>query len=69
MTFRLLLKINTNYNGTTKPPLLSQTVSKPLFQLYHPKQDAPVSRKTDASDYTVGPVLQQYVDQQWCPIA
>ena len=24
---------------------------------------------TDASDYAVGAVLQQYVDQQWCPIA
>ena len=24
---------------------------------------------TDASDHAVGAVLQQYVDQQWCPIA
>ena len=37
--------------------------------LFHPKQDATTSIMTDASDYAVGAVLQQYVDQQWCPIA
>ena len=36
--------------------------------LFHPKQDATTSIMTDASDYAVGAVLQQYVDQQWCPI-
>ena len=37
--------------------------------LFHPKLDAITSIMTDASDYAVGAVLQQYVDQQWCPIA
>ena len=37
--------------------------------LFHPKQDAPTSIMTDASDHAVGAVLQQYVDQQWYPIA
>ena len=37
--------------------------------LFHPKLDATTSIMTDASDYAVGAVLQQYVDQQWCPIA
>ena len=30
--------------------------------LFHPKQDAPTSIMTDASDHAVGAVLQQYVD-------
>ena len=37
--------------------------------LLHQKQGAPTSIMTDASDHAVGAVLQQYVDQQWCPIA
>ena len=37
--------------------------------LFHPKQDATTSIMTDASDHAVGAVLQQYVNQQWCPIA
>ena len=37
--------------------------------LFHLKQEALTSIMTDASDYAVGAVLQQYVDQQWCPIA
>lgn len=37
--------------------------------LFHPKQDESTSIMTDASDYAVGAVWQQYVDQQWCRIA
>ena len=37
--------------------------------LFYPKQEAPTGIMTDASDHAVGAVLQQYVDQQWCPIA
>ena len=36
--------------------------------LFHPKQEATTSIMTDASDHAVGAVLQQYVNQQWCPI-
>ena len=37
--------------------------------LFHPKQEAPTSIMIDASDHAIRAVLQQYVDQQWCPIA
>ena len=37
--------------------------------LFHPMQEAPTSIMTDASDHAIRAVLQQYVDQQWCPIA
>ena len=37
--------------------------------LFHPTPEAPTSLMTDASECAVGAVLQQYVDNQWCPIA
>jgi len=37
--------------------------------LVHPKPDAPINVMTDASDVAIGAVLQQYVDEQWCPLA
>ena len=37
--------------------------------LSHPKPDAPTSIVTDASDFAVGAVLQQYINHCWCPIA
>ena len=37
--------------------------------LFHPTPDAPTSIMTDASACAVGTVLQQYVDNQWCPIS
>ena len=37
--------------------------------LTHPKPDAPTSIVTDASEVAVGAVLQQHINQVWCPIA
>ena len=37
--------------------------------LFHPKPDAPTCIMTDASDVAVGAVLQQLIDNQWCPVA
>ena len=37
--------------------------------LYYPKSDTPTCLMTDASDTTVGAVLQQYVDDTWHPIS
>ena len=37
--------------------------------LAHPHHDAPTNIMTDASDIAVGAVLQQKVNDQWCPIA
>ena len=37
--------------------------------LFHPTLEAPTSLMTDASACAVGAVLQQYTDNQWCPIA
>ena len=37
--------------------------------LFHPTPDASTSIMTDASACAIGAVLQQYVDNQWCPIS
>ena len=37
--------------------------------LFHPKQEAPTSIMIDASSCAVGAVLQQYINNQWCPVA
>ena len=37
--------------------------------LFHPTPNVPTSLMTDASARAVGAVLQQYDDNQWCPIA
>ena len=37
--------------------------------LSYPKPNAPTSIMCDASDTAVGAVLQQYIGEQWCPIA
>ena len=37
--------------------------------LSHPMPNAPTNIMTDASDTAVGAVLQQYIDNQWCPIS
>ena len=37
--------------------------------LVHPVLNAPTSVMTDASDVTVGAVLQQYLNGQWCPLS
>ena len=37
--------------------------------LFHPKPNAPISIMTDASDMTVGAVLQQHLGTGWYPIA
>ncbi len=37
--------------------------------LVHSTPDAPTSIMTNASDVAVGAVLQQYIKEQWCPLA
>ena len=37
--------------------------------LFHPKPEAPTCIMTDASSVAVGAVLQQFIDDHWCPIA
>ena len=37
--------------------------------LSHPKPEAPTNIVTDASDIAIGAVLQQQIENQWCPIA
>ena len=37
--------------------------------LTHPRQDAPTSLTTDASDLAIGAVLQQFIDGTWVPLA
>ena len=59
------MKLQWNDQATTAFSDIKQALATLLF---HPKQDTPTSIMTDDSDYTVGAVLQQYVDQQWCPI-
>ena len=49
--------------SATKDALASATM------LAHPVPDAPVALTTDASDYAVGAVLQQLVNNVWQPLA
>ena len=37
--------------------------------LSHPKPEAPTNIVTDTSDIAIGAVLQQQIENQWCPIA
>lgn len=37
--------------------------------LYYPKHDAPTSIAVDSSDTAVGGVLQQFINDTWCPIS
>jgi hypothetical protein len=37
--------------------------------LHHPHHDAPTCTATDASNYTIGAVLQQLINGNWSPIA
>ena len=37
--------------------------------LIHPKPDAPVKLMTNVSDIAIGVVLQQYLNDTWCPLA
>ena len=61
-------KLQWNSQAATAFTNIKQALASATL-LFHPKQEAPTSIMTDASDYAVGAVLQQYVDQQWCPIA
>ena len=57
-----------NDSATAAFTAIKQALSTATL-LFHPKHDAPTSIMTDASSCAVGAVLQQYNDQQWCPIA
>ena len=48
--------------------VIKDTLAKASL-LYHPKPDAPTCIMSNASDQAVGAVLQQLVDNTWCPIA
>ena len=61
-------KLQWNSQAATAFTNIKQALASATL-LFHPKQEAPTSIMTDASDYAVGAVLQQYIDQQWCPIA
>ena len=37
--------------------------------LVHPKPNAPLNVMTDASDVAIGAVLQQFLDDKWCPLS
>ena len=37
--------------------------------LVHPKPNAPLNVMTDASDFAIGAVLQQFLDDKWCPLS
>ena len=37
--------------------------------LVHPVPNAPTSVMTDASDVAVSAVLQQHINEQWCPLS
>ena len=37
--------------------------------LVHPKPNAPLNVMTDASDVAIGAVLQQFLDNKWCPLS
>ena len=63
-----LQKLQWNSQAATAFTNIKQALASSTL-LFHPKQEAPTSILTNASDYAVGAVLQQYVDQQWCPIA
>ena len=48
------------------------TLSKPWLRatlLFHPKPDAPTCIMSDASNVTIGAILQHFMDGQWYPIS
>ena len=57
-----------NDQATTAFANIKQALSEATL-LFHPKQEAPTSIITDASSCAVGAVLQQYINNQWCPVA
>ena len=78
---QILLPINkllTTTQGDSKPLLWDEPASQAFLDikkamadislLAHPHHDAPTNIMTDASDTTVGAVLQQEVNNQWHPI-
>ena len=63
---------STSLNWTSEAVAAFQTIRDTLANaalLAHPKADALTCIMTDASDTAVGAVLQQYIDDRWCPIA
>ena len=54
---------------TTKAFIAAKQVLVQATLLVHPKPDAPTSIMSDTSDNAVGAVLQQFINNQWCPIA
>ena len=66
------VKGKTPVNWTAESVQAFEACKESLAQatlLAHPKPDAPLALFTDASDFTVGAALQQYVDGAWEPLA
>ena len=54
--------------STTAFNAIKQVIAEATL-LVHPKPNAPTSIMADASDRAVGAVLQQHINNSWCPIA
>ena len=60
--------IQWNNNAMTAFTTVKESLAQAAL-LFHPKLDAATNIITDASDVAVGAVLQQYINEQWHPIA
>ena len=76
---RLMSPLYAALTGKPKTLIWSEAMSKAFNStktalteatlLSHPRQGAPLSLTTDASDQAIGAVLQQYVNNSWEPLA
>ena len=68
ITYLQLLK--TRWTEQTIAPFaaVKQALVQAMY-LAHPKPDVPTHIICDASDNAVGAVLQQFMNEKWCPIA
>ena len=65
-------KRNANLPWTEHHTSAFRTIKEALANaslLHHPHPDAPTCIATDASDVTVGAVLQQHIGSHWCALA
>ena len=57
-----------NSAATTSFLAIKDALAKATL-LVHPKPGAPINVMTDASDIAIGAVLQQHLDDTWCPLS